>query len=183
MYYLAVKEETAPVSHNAFAVLMASRSEKHLPSKYTGENIRADRRVYNDIGKVRAVVQCGDCFKPRCVFSETSLKDVEKSMIADLEADFTCGSMLFPLPSEHHSSIVVRVNLSCADNIECATLVKFPPICCYCGAPEEMLVEDDVVRDLKQQKQVVRPICFLCRSQGKEPTTWGATSNKRKRQS
>jgi len=42
MYYLAVKEETAPVSRNAFAVLMVSRSEKHLPSKYTGENIHAD---------------------------------------------------------------------------------------------------------------------------------------------
>ena len=36
--------------------------------------------------------------------------------------------------------------------------MKFPPICSHCEAPEDALVKDEVVRDLKQRKQVVRPI-------------------------
>ena len=39
---LAVVEE-ASTSRNAFMVLMASRFEKHLPSKHAGENIRGDQ--------------------------------------------------------------------------------------------------------------------------------------------
>ncbi len=84
---------------------------------------------------------------------------------------YMCYSMLFPPSSQYHSSIITRANLSCADAIEfqyySATLAKFPPVCCHCGGPEESLVEDELVRDLKQGKQVVRPICFLCRSDGK----------------
>ena len=124
-------------------------------------------------------------FKPRCVYSETSLKREEKQKLTELEEDYTCGSILFPPASPYHSSIITRANLLCRDPVEpqyySATLVKFPPVCSHCGAPEGALVEDEVVRDLKQRKQVVRPICFLCRSDGLEPHTWGATSNILKR--
>ena len=151
-------------------------NEKDRPSKQpvkcseSEEVDKTNKKLLSQSGKVRAILRCGDCSKPRCLFSETALSTAEKSMITDLEPDFTCGSMLFPPASQYHSSIVVRVNLSCVDNIEpqyySATLVKFPPVCCRCGAPEETLFEDELVRDLKQRKQVVRPICFLCRSEG-----------------
>lgn len=166
-------------------------NEKDRPSlKSTrspeGENVdKANRKLLSQSGKVRAVLSCGDCFKPRCVFSDSSLTNNEKDMLVELEADYTCGSTLFPESSEYHSSIVTQVNLSCADDIEpqyySATLVKFPPVCCHCGGSEETLVEDELIRDLKQRKQVVRPICCFCRSEGKEPNTWGATSNKRRK--
>ena len=45
-------------------------------------------------------------------------------------------------------------------------------------ATVETLVEDELVRTLKERKQVVQPICFLFQLEGKEPHTWGATSNK-----
>ena len=38
------------------------------------------------------------------------------------------------------------------------------------------LAEDDLVRSLKDEYAVVRPICFLCRSDGKRPATWGASN-------
>ena len=71
---------------------------------------------------------------------------------------------------------------SCRDPIEpqyyITALVKFLPVCSRCGAPDEALVEDEVVCNLKiREKQVVWHICFLCRSDGLEPNTWGATSN------
>ena len=34
-----------------------------------------------------------------------------------------------------------------------------------------MLVEGEVVKERK----LVRPICFMCRAEGKEPHTWGAS--------
>ena len=60
-----------------------------------------------------------------------------------------------------------------------ATLVSFPPVCYYCGCGEESLVcyycgcgEESLVVDedtqkLKEQYAVVRPLCFLCKSEGK----------------
>ena len=46
-------------------------------------------------------------------------------------------------------------------------LVSFPPVCYYYGAVEEALIEDDDTRKLKLEYAVVRPLCFLCKSEGK----------------
>ena len=146
---------------------------------------KANRKILSSAGRVRAAVTCGDCFKPRCVFSEAVLSQEEKDMLCELESSYTCGSILFPPTSPYHSTIVTRANLSCRDRVEAqyysATLIKFKPVCSHCGLPEEALVEDELVRSLKERKQVVQPICFLCRSEGKEPHTWGATSSKKRR--
>ena len=50
------------------------------------------------------------------------------------------------------------------------------PVCWFCGSPEEMLAEDELMRSLKDEYAVVRPICFLCRSDGKRPATWGPSN-------
>ena len=127
----------------------------------------------------------GECFKPRCIYSEAKLTLKEKEILTDLERDFTCGSILFPPLSPYHSTIIVRTNITCQNPIEAqyysCRLVNFPPVCSHCGAPEEALVEDQLVRDLKQRKQIVRPICFLCRADGKAPHTWGASTNASKK--
>ena len=51
------------------------------------------------------------------------------------------------------------------------TLVSFPNICFYCGAPEEILVDDSGIQKLRSQYAVVQPICFLCCSSGKRRAT------------
>ena len=84
-----------------------------------GEDVdKANRKLLSQSGKVCAVFSCGHCFKPCCMFSDTSLSNTEKAMLVELETDYTCGCMLFPPSSEYHSSIVTRVNLSCADLME-----------------------------------------------------------------
>ena len=119
------------------------------------------------------------------MFSEAVLTREEKDKLCVLEDSYTCGCVLFPPTSPHHSTIVSRANISCRDCIEAqyysASLVKFKPVCSHCGGPEETLVEDELVRDLKQRKEVVRPICCLCRTEGKEPHTWGASSNHKRK--
>ena len=51
--------EEASTSRNAFMVLMASRLEKHLPSKHAGENIRGDQKLYNDLLELLAAMNIG----------------------------------------------------------------------------------------------------------------------------
>ena len=89
--------------------------------------------------------------------------------------DYVCGSPLLPSSSPYFDSIVVRQSLLCTDPVEVqyysSTLMSFPSICFYCGTPEEALVDDSGIQELRLQYTVVRPICFLCRSSGKRPAT------------
>ena len=62
-----------------------------------------------------------------------------------------------------------------------SSCTTFPPVCWYCASPEETLADDELVQDLRGQFAVVRPICFLCRSDGKRPATWGACNVAAKR--
>ena len=48
-----------------------------------------------------------------------------------------------------------------------AKLVSFAPVCYYCGITEDSIVEDDETQQLRQEYAVVRPLCFLCKSEGK----------------
>ena len=66
-------------------------SEKDRPSLgYTKnddyELDKANRKILSSAGRVRAAVTCGDCFKPRCVFSEAVLSQEEKDMLCELES-------------------------------------------------------------------------------------------------
>ena len=85
------------------------------------------------------------------------LKPEEKNMLCDLEEEYTCGSVLFPPSSKYHSTIIARASLTCQDPVEpqyySTRTANF--LCSLCGGPKETLVEDEVVRNLKQRKQVV----------------------------
>ncbi len=87
---------------------------------------------------------------------------------------FTCGCALFPECSSCHEVIVVRQKMSCSATIEAqyysAKLVSFPPVCYYCGCPEETLCNAEITK-LREEYSVVRPICFLCVASGKKVYT------------
>jgi hypothetical protein len=133
-------------------------------------------------GKVRTIIVCSDCNKPRCVYAAASLASVERNRLKCLAEThvYTCGSILFPPESPLHHTIVCRQTLSCSSPMETqyysGAATAFPPVCWYCASPEETLTNDDFMEDLKSQFAVVRPICFLCRSDGKRPATWGASN-------
>ena len=165
--------------YSSFTDLCGSQpSEKDRPSlQQSGDPdaIDADAKhkhlFYSS--KVRGTLHCQECFKPRCVYSARKLGRDERVLIerVDEEKTYSCGSALF------HSilvdTVVVRQNIGCTNPIETeyysATFVSFPPVCYYCGAAEESLVEDDNTRQLKQEYAIVRPLCFLCKSEGKTP--------------
>lgn len=132
--------------------------------------------------KVRAVLVCVECMKPRCVYAAGALTPDEKRCLKPLinSRVYSCGCELFPPEHPLHSSVIVRQAINCSDPMEAqyysATCMSFPPVCWFCGSPEEVLAEDELVRSLKDEYAVVRPICFLCRSDGKRPATWGASN-------
>ncbi len=127
--------------------------------------------------KVRTVITCEECLKPRCVYSARKLGQSEKQLleVRTQEKTFTCGCALFPPSSALVDTVLSKQNIGCIDPIETqyysATLVSFPPLCYYCGACEESLVEDDLMHQLRTEYAVVRPICSLCKSSGKQPFT------------
>lgn len=155
-------------------------SEKDRPSLEQigdADAIEADSRhkpLFNS-SKVRSVIHCQECFKPRCVFASQKLQWNEKLLVKEVadEKLYTCGSSLFEPNSPLVDSVVVRRNIGCTTPIESqyfsAKLVSFPPVCYYCGVSEESFVDDATIHQLRQEYAVVRPICFLCQSEGKKP--------------
>ena len=123
-------------------------------------------------GKVRGTIKCGECLKPRCIYSNAKLtRQEELELVTVKESNvYTCGASLFPRES---CGIVVREALVCTSLIESqyysATLVHFPPVCYYCGLGEESLVDSEEIQELKQMYAIVLPICFVCLSDGKKP--------------
>ena len=132
--------------------------------------------------KVRNVIVCVECRKPRCVFAAGTLSTVQRDHLKLIIGGkmYTCGSGLFPPQSPLHETVICRQALSCTDPMEAqyysSVCTKFPPVCWFCGSPEEMLSDDELVMNLRSEYAIVRPICFLCRSDGKRPATWGASN-------
>ena len=62
-----------------------------------------------------------------------------------------------------------------------AKLVSFAPVCYYCGITEDSFVEDAETQQLRQEYAVVRPLCFLCKSEGKTPFVKMPTNVKKHR--
>ena len=60
-------------------------------------------------------------------------------------------------------------------------LVSFPLVCYYCGVTEESFVDDDALKHLREEYAVVRPLCFLCQSEGKTPFVKMPTNVKKRR--
>ena len=158
--------------------------KKRLAPSPTSEAKEADKENKKLLvgGKVRSIMVCSECNKPRCVYTAASLSSEERNRLKCLAETrvYTCGSTLFPPESPLHRTIVCRQTLNCSSVMETqyysGVSTAFPPVCWHCASPEEMLTNDEFMEDLRSQYAVVRPICFLCRSDGKRPATWGASN-------
>ena len=125
-----------------------------------------------------AVIVCIDIMKPQCMYAAASLTPTEKKKCLKTVVNsrmYSCGCELFPPDHPLCSTVIVR-QANCSEPMESqyysATCVSFPPVCLFCSSPE-MLAEDEIVSTLKNEFAVVRPICFLCRADGKRPATLG----------
>lgn len=127
--------------------------------------------------RVRKVVTCQECLKPRCIYAANVLSFEEKAAVKVIDESrlYTCGMPLFPGESPLHSTIVARQKLTCSSPIEAqyysAKLVTLPCVCYWCGGAEETIVFDDLYTQLQREYQVVRPLCFMCKSENKTHAT------------
>ena len=84
-----------------------------------------------------AVITCGECQKPRCVYAASKLTREQKVLVQQVVESqvYTCGSTLFPPNSSLHDTVIVKQNCTCADPMEASyyssTLVKFTPVCFF----------------------------------------------------
>ena len=121
--------------------------------------------------KYFGAVMCGECQKPRCIYSATKLSDAEANAVEQVKDSnvYTCGSEL--LSQDLASAVIVRIGITCQSPIETtyytATHVHFPDACYYCGETDaDHLLDDPYIKELKQQFATVRPLCRQCRNAG-----------------
>ena len=77
------------------------------------------KHLFNS-SKIRGVIHCQECFKPRCVYSFQKLQWNERVLLKDVanEKLYTCGSPLFIPDSPVVETIVVRQNIGCSNPME-----------------------------------------------------------------
>ncbi len=86
-------------------------SDKDRPSSKPSSNTEADssHKAILKSQKVREMISCGECQKPRCVYATSKLtKEQEFLLRQTMESTiYTCGSILFFPMSPFHDTIVV----------------------------------------------------------------------------
>ena len=85
------------------------------------------------------------------------LKVLQKPRILKCNWENSFGEVLGQANREFIGKTVLKILIS-----DCVT---------FSSAQEETLINDSETVELKKQFAIVRPICFLCRSRGKRPTT------------
>ncbi len=148
-----------------------SRSAEPLPEAKQHDS---EHKALIVAGKVRGCIECTECSKNRCIFSQSVLNIAEELELSRIKESklYTCGSVLFLPGNKYADTIIVREVLTCNSTIEAhyfsSKSVSFPPICSHCGLSEETLVDDEEIKELKQTYAIVHPICFLCKTEGKK---------------
>jgi len=85
--------------------------------------------------KVRCIMNCQECFKPRCAYSKAKLSKLEEIALKRVQESrlYTCSASLFLPSSEYYDTVCDKESLVCGDPIELsyfsAALVCFPLVC------------------------------------------------------
>ena len=116
-----------------------------------------------------ALIQCGECLKPRVVFcaDPTLLSAAFEAAIATAtEAQYSCGDPLLPEESPDHGVIYVRTALNCLNRLERQYFSNpiFPDACIHCGSTDDLVETDNFKMEFKD----VRPLCYSCRASGND---------------
>lgn len=131
--------------------------------------------------RVREVIRCGECIRPRCIYSAAKLTPQDSSAVRHQKEEdiYTCGSPLFPETSHYYDSIVMREGLTCLSPVKvnyfAGKTISFPEVCFHCGTKENISL-DDSIQMLKRRYTTVRPICSACQAAGREPAVRGETN-------
>ncbi|XP_033730726.1 uncharacterized protein LOC117320173 [Pecten maximus] len=159
--------------------------ETHRPSAqnstdFDDSSVEMDRRNREILkaGKARDIIICGECSKPRVVYSGNKMSREQDAHLRRIKeaGTFTCGENF---PEEF--GFIIRKCLHCTTEVEVAyysaSMRAFVPSCClYCGTQDENELlgdSDPYIENLMEQFSSVRPICKTCREKGLEAKTWG----------
>lgn len=138
----------------------------------TGNDKKMKKLLVAD--KVRDIVICAECGKPRVVYSAKKLSLNEKKELERVQEEmiYTCGAPLFPCSTESVHNMIVREGIICESQIEttyyAGKTATFPEVCVHCGDDEvsDVMMYQEIQRK-KEEYGIVRPICNMCLSSGK----------------
>ena len=121
------------------------------------------------------VLVCGECLKPRCLYSKRKLSRSELAELNHCKEDYvyTCGGTIFPENHNLFSLCCPEQNQSCEETVSThyysSRLQR--EMCCYnCGVFGDLKPISD---EMKRSFQSVHPICTDCSTQGKKERTRG----------
>ncbi|XP_045162284.2 uncharacterized protein LOC123527081 [Mercenaria mercenaria] len=126
--------------------------------------------------KVRDVIKCGECNKPRLVYSSSRTERAQDAYLHRVKEDrlYICGDQL-----EENCGLFMQRTINCNSDI---SISYYSPncsrwtvaVCCYCGSPDNIMDDNEpYIQDLYTKYSKVRPLCHPCRTAGKDAKTWG----------
>ncbi|GBC13306.2 hypothetical protein GLOIN_2v1780244 [Rhizophagus irregularis DAOM 181602=DAOM 197198] len=117
------------------------------------------------VGKIRGYIDCEDCKKRRCVYSDKFLNsDEQQDFQQVLESySYSCGAPIFPDDHYLKEVVFVRTRINCDSPIEVLYYSSRKsgnyPICYYCGESEGLVAPPE---SLKQRFKQIYPLCEMC---------------------
>ncbi|KAK3095270.1 hypothetical protein FSP39_012504 [Pinctada imbricata] len=157
--------------------------DTHRPSSTKssdfGEDSQNADRTNRDLlkaPKARDIIKCGECQKPRLIYSSSKLSRDEENALRRLkeENSYTCGDEI-----DSSLGFVVRRCISCVSSVEIAYYSAHlksyvPPVCVYCGSEDDLMDDnEEYIIQLYAHYSTIRPLCHACRGTGLEAKTWG----------
>lgn len=151
---------TSPSSHSEFEFCANSSAPKQpriMFAPFTGD-------------RVRRVVYCFRCSKPRCIYAQKQLSTRERILLDQIITNcvFSCGSPLLPPLHPLGERISMKMFRSCEAPVEMAfysSNLHSVNVCCYCGSSENNLNEE---ADLSRRHRVTLPVCGQCKQVGRQ---------------
>ena len=124
--------------------------------------------------KVRGVVECLACDKPRCIFAEKQSTYTQNKVVLTFAVEnnlYVCGSPIFPEDHPLAGELRIRTSLTCQSPVKRSyysnKTLKLPPICAHCGEKDCY-----VPQVLKEQYKIVLPICTSCVNRHLDPIVY-----------
>jgi hypothetical protein len=119
---------------------------------------------------VRNIIQCFQCGKFRCLYSEKALTAMQKSQFQHIinDWDYSCGSPLAPEDHALYNILFAREKISCESPIELAyysSRKNHTPVCYWCGYDQELV---DIPTHMTSKYKFVFPLCNICQTAGKD---------------
>ncbi|EXX63157.1 hypothetical protein RirG_154940 [Rhizophagus irregularis DAOM 197198w] len=128
------------------------------------------------VRKIRSYINCEDCGKRRCVYSDKSLtcKEQQDYQQALDSYSYSCGALIFLDDHYLKETVFVRTRISCNSPIEILYYSSHKSgnylICYYCGESEDLVTTP---QSLKEHFKQIYPLCEGCQGNGKEFYTKG----------